>query len=164
MNAQETKAQLNGKTDGAYVALKVLLAYVCLSHLILGGLGLFFPPDPIASRIIKAIYGATVVLTPQLIHVIRILGAFMIAIGFLAGLAFMNPSRNRSIIWGIILVLILRVSQRFIFAAEIQEAFGVTTGRLVGQSVFFLAIALGLFLLLPKESGSKDYPRPQPRA
>jgi hypothetical protein len=130
----------------------------------LGGLGFLFPPDLVASRIIKATYGATVVLTPQLIHVIRILGAFMITIGFLAGLAFMNPFRNRAIIWGVIVLLVLRVSQRFFFAAEIQEAFGVTTGHLVGQSVFFLATALGLFLLLPKESGPMDYPKPLPRA
>jgi hypothetical protein len=163
VSAQNTKTQLSGKTDGAYVALRVLLAYVCLSHVILGGLGFLFPPDPIALRIIKATYGATVVLTPQLIHVIRMLGAFMIAIGFLAGLAFTNPFRNRAIIWGIILLLILRVSQRFIFAAEIQEAFGVTSGRLVLQAVFFLAIALGLLLLLPKEPVSTNFQTPQSR-
>ena len=158
MNAKETKAWFGGKTFNAYFALQLLLAYVCLSHLVLGGLAFVSLPEPLAASIIKWNYGAIIDLTPSLVHVIRIVGAYMIAMGVLAGLASMNPSRNRAVIWGIILLLLLRVAQRFIFFNEIQEAFGITTVRLLVQSAHFSAIAIGLLLLLRKASGSGSDP------
>lgn len=95
-------------------------------------------------------YGAQLALTPQLQHLVRILGAFMIAIGVLAGMALSDPERNRAIIYGLIVLLLLRVSQRLLFAQELHEHFAVSYAKLWVQSLFFIAIGAGLFLLRPR--------------
>jgi hypothetical protein len=82
-------------------------------------------------------------------HSVRIIGAFMLAIGVMAGFALRDPARNRAIIDGIGILQLLRVAQRVVFAAQVQETFGVSPGRLALQSVFFLALGLALLLLRP---------------
>ena len=131
------------------VALRIVLAIVCAAHLILGVIGFVSIPE-VLTWAAGAFYGASVTLTPQLQHVTRILGAFMLAIGILAACAFRDPWKNRAIIDGIAVLQLLRVSQRLLFAREIQEAFGVSSGRLYLQTAFFLALALVLFLLRPQ--------------
>lgn len=129
--------------------LKAVLALVCVSHLVLGSIAFFSNPD-ILSKAALSFYGAVVTITPQFQHVTRILGAFMIAIGVLAAQAFLNPTKNGAIIWGVIVLLLLRVSQRFIFAAEIHEHFSISYGKLWLQSGFFLSLVIALFVLRPK--------------
>jgi hypothetical protein len=132
-------------------ALKAVLVLVCAAHLILGIIGYFAPPEPVAN-VIASLYGATLTITPQLQHMIRILGAFMVAIGILAAFALQDPQKNRSIIYGIAVLLILRVSQRLVFAQEIHEHFQVSYGKLWIQSIFFLALAIALLWLRPRQA------------
>jgi len=129
--------------------LRAVLALVCISHLVLGAIGFVSVPEPVA-KAISAVYGATVTITPELQHVIRILGAFMLAIGVMAAFAFMNPQENRAIITGVAVLLLLRVAQRIFFASEIHEVFAVAYGRLWTQSLFFLALAAALLILRPR--------------
>lgn len=133
-------------------ALRVVLALVCISHLVLGAIGYFASPGPV-TKTLAAFYGASVTLTPQSLHLIRILGAFMIAIGVLAGFAFRHPRANRTVIYGVIVLLLLRVSQRLLFAREIHASFNVSYGQLWTQSIFFFALAVALFLLRPRGEG-----------
>lgn len=128
--------------------LRAILVVVCLSHLLLGAIAFFAVPDMVTGWT-AAIYGATVTLTPALQHSVRIIGAFMLAIGVMAGFALRDPARNRAIIDGIGILQLLRVAQRVVFAAQVQETFGVSSSRLVLQSVFFLALGLALLLLRP---------------
>jgi hypothetical protein len=88
--------------------------------------------------------------TPQLHHVIRIVGAFMVAIAVMAGLAVRDPVRNRAIVDGIGILQLLRAGQRVVFAAQIQDAFAMPSGRLSLQSAFFGALGLALLLLRPR--------------
>lgn len=131
-------------------AIKTLLAIVAASHLIIGVIGYFAPPE-IAASLLEMIYKANVNVTPEIQHVIRITGAYMCAIGVMSIFAFLNPEKNRAIIHGIVVLLVLRVSQRFVFADQIQEAFGIPYGHLIGQSVFYLGLAALLFFFCPKK-------------
>jgi membrane-associated HD superfamily phosphohydrolase len=134
-------------------ALRILLAIVSISHLLLGLLAVVAPPETVA-RLVATFYGATLEVTPAVQHVLRILGAYMMAIGVMAAFAFFNPAKQKGILAGIILLLVLRVAQRLIFASEIQQNFGVSAGHLWTQSAFFLALATALFWARP--TGNED--------
>lgn len=129
--------------------LRILLAVVSVLHLLLGLLAVGAPPEALA-RLAQAFCGATVDVTPAVHHVARILGAFMIVMGVMAAFAFFNPAKHEGILAGIVLLLILRLAQQLIFAHEIQQTFGVSTGRLWVQSVLLLAVAAALFWARPK--------------
>jgi hypothetical protein len=131
------------------MAFKVLLAFVGLSHLVLGLVSNLAPPEMLA-KIVSASYGASIEVAPQSHHVIRILGAFMIGIAVMAFLACRDPRRNQGIILGIIAVLVLRVTQRIVFAHEITGAFRISSNHLWFQVGFFLLLIAALLLLRPK--------------
>ena len=93
------------------LALRMVLVVVCVAHIVLGVIGYAAPPG-LLTQAIKVSYSATVTMTPELQHAGRIVGAFMIAIGVMAGFALWKPQQNRYIIYGIAVLLLLRVSQR----------------------------------------------------
>lgn len=132
--------------------LRAVLVIVCVTHVVLGLIGYVADPE-IVARLASLSYGATVTMTPPLQHAVRILGAFMLAIGIMAWFALRDPIRNRAIVDGIGVLQLLRVSQRVLFAGQIQEVFGVPPGRLLAQTLFFLALGLALLLLRPRAAG-----------
>lgn len=125
--------------------LKWLMWGVCAFHVIVGlGLNLF-PEFP---KLMAGYYGATVDWTPGFLYIIKPLGAFMLVMGVLAGFAATDPLKNAPIVYGFILLFALRTLQRIVHQGELLDTFGITTGRNVGNMVFFAGLALGLFLLL----------------
>ena len=136
------------------MAFKVLLALVGLAHVVLGLIANVAPPDVLV-KVVSAFYGASVEVTAQSHHVIRIIGAFMIGIAVMAFLACRDPQRNQAIILGIITVLVLRVIQRVVFAQEITSAFHISSGRVWLQVAFFLLTAIALFVLRPKAKSTQ---------
>jgi multisubunit Na+/H+ antiporter MnhG subunit len=134
--------------------LRAVLVLVTAAHLFLGAVAFISVPDMI-TRWAASTYGATITLTPALQHVVRILGAFMLAVGIMAAFALRDPVRNRAIIDGIAILQLLRVAQRVFFSSQIQEVFAVPSGRLMLQSAFFLALGLALLLLRPAPAGAR---------
>ena len=132
-------------------ALRIVLLLVGLAHLVLGLIANLASPETVA-KVVSQSYGATIEVTAQAHHVLRILGVFMIGIGVMAGLACRDPRRNQAVIMGIITVLILRVVQRVLLAQEIASTFHISPARLWSQAAFFLLIAIILFVLRPKTS------------
>ncbi len=131
------------------IALRVLLALVGLAHLALGMMANLAGPATI-TRLISEFYGANLEVTPQMQHVIRILGVFMIGIGMMAIWACSDPRRHQVVILGIVAILVLRVLQRIMLAQEIGATFNISPARIWTQAAFFLAIAVALFWLRPK--------------
>jgi hypothetical protein len=134
--------------------LRAVLVLVAAAHLFLGAVAFAAVPEMI-TRWAAIAYGATITLTPPLQHAVRILGAFMIAVGVMAAFALRDPVRNRAIVDGIAILQLLRVTQRVLFSTQIQETFAVPSGRLLLQSAFFLALGLVLLLLRPAPAGSR---------
>ena len=130
--------------------LRALLALVCASHLCIG-LGLLLGGETAVQFLAKG-YGATEGLdAPSFLYSLKPLGAYMIAIGAIAAAAFYQPWEHRIAIYGVALLLVIRVAQRWVYAEEIREAFGITTPHRVAQSLFFFALAAALLALRPKE-------------
>ena len=132
--------------------LRIVLGIICFFHLLLGVLAFAGLPGQVGSTVAAA-YGAsisTVDVNPQLQHVIRMLGAYMIAIGVLAALSVLDPFKNRIAIDVLILLFLERVVQRILFATEIRNAFNMTPGRLWFQTGFFLIFPIVLFILRPR--------------
>ena len=136
------------------VILRAVLVVVMVSHVVLGAIAFVAVPDVVTS-LAAMMYGATFTLTPQLQHAIRIVGAFMVAIGIMAFFALRDPVRNRAIVDAIGILQLLRVSQRVLFATDIQQAFAIPTGRLWAQGAFFLVLGLALLLLRPRPVGRR---------
>lgn len=132
--------------------LKILLGYVAVSHLSIGLAATVVPPGDFANFIIDVTYGGSFEIGPETHHVIRVLGAFMMTMGVMATFAVFNPHRNMAVVYAIAFLFIVRTLQRVIFAGDIQEHFDISHARLVGQSVFFLALGGAIYLIRPRHS------------
>jgi hypothetical protein len=132
---------MNSKLNGL---LQVLLWFVCAFHLIVGlGLNLSsgFP------QIMAGYYGATVNWTPELLYILKPVGAFMIAIGIMAAAAARDPLGHRSIVYGLVALFVIRGLQRIAFAEEIGNAVAIDSTRNIINAVIFLLLGGVLFFL-----------------
>jgi hypothetical protein len=131
--------------------LQALLCFVCAAHLVIGlGVNLApgFPP------IMAGIYGATVDWTPQFTYILKPLGAFMLTVGLLAGLAATDPVRYSAVVYAVAVLFVIRSAQRLVFADESMRAFGITLARDVVVASLFLALALVLVVLARRVSAA----------
>lgn len=110
----------------------------------------------------SAVYGAQVDWSqPQIVYILKPLGAFMFALGVMAAIAARNPLHNKLMIYGFALLWLIRSAQRLIFWQEIQGAFAIPSGSMIsGTVVVFLSAMLLVVLLyfaerqrLPSEAG-----------
>ena len=133
-----------------YVPAKILMGIVSLTHIVTGLSGVL-PPFPI--WIAMAFYGATKLdLNPQFEHILQMYGAYMVAVGILAAFATWNPLRNKAIIYGVSILLFIRVIQRLFFFEQANEVFGISAWFYWVQTAIFLAFAVLLILFRPKAS------------
>ncbi|NOX97450.1 MAG: hypothetical protein GXO98_05240 [Nitrospirae bacterium] len=131
------------------VVFRLVLALVALAHIIIGIVA--YIPGVSVENLAKTFYKASVISNPQLEHVTQMFGAYMLVMGILAIFALLNPVKNRAITNGIIILLVLRVLQRLFLAKQTLEIFRIPSGWYWSQTIFFFAIAIALFLLMPKK-------------
>jgi len=132
---------MNSKLNGL---LQIFLWIICAFHVIVGlGLNLSsgFP------QIMAGYYGATVNWTPELLYILKPVGAFMIAIGIMAAAAARDPVGHRSIVYGLVALFIIRGLQRIAFAEEIAGAVAIDSTRNIINAIIFLLLGGALFLL-----------------
>ena len=104
----------------------------------------------------SSLYNATVNWSDgQFAYIMKPLGAFMLALGVMAGMAARNPLGNRSIIIGFAVLFTLRGLQRLLYMNEIESVFAIPASRSMIQMVVMLALALGLVLLLRAASAGE---------
>jgi len=132
--------------------LSLFLWFVCAFHVLVGlslnvNLGL-------REWVGSSLYNAQVDWSDgQFVYILKPLGAFMIALGFMAGIAARNPLGNRPIIIGFAVLFTLRGLQRLLFMDEIQRTFAIDSGRSLLQMVVMWGLAISLLLLLRAASG-----------
>lgn len=136
-------------------ALQSLLWFVALSHVVIGA-GILL--SPAFQRLMALLYGADVDWTGELSYVLRILGVFMLVLGGMGVAAALHPLRNRVLVHGFAVVMVLRVLQRFVLQDEVTALFGIGGGRILFQAVFFLALATTLVVLLRLATGQAPGP------
>jgi len=99
-----------------YIPAKILLGLVSVTHIVTSLAGII-PPIPIA--VAMAFYGASRLdLNPQIEHILQMYGAYMFAVGIQAAFAIWNPLKNKAIIYGISILLFVRVVQRLFFVTS----------------------------------------------
>lgn len=135
------------------VIFKLALLSVAVSQLIIGVVACI--PGMSLSKLAELFYKASLETTPQLEHIVHMFGAYMLVVGVLAVFALLNPAKNIAITYGIIILLVLRVIQRVVFAKQALQHFEIPVGWYWAQTTFFLAVAVVLLLLSPKENSSK---------
>lgn len=126
-------------------ALKIFLWFIAAFHLIVG-LGLNVSPD--FPQLMAQYYGAQVNWTPEILYIVKPIGAFMFALGVMAALAARDPLGHVSVVYGFVVLFAFRGLQRLIFQSEIESAVAIASGRNFGNAVFFLLMAAALVLLL----------------
>lgn len=132
--------------------LPILLWAICAFHVIVGaGLNLV-PGFP---QIMAEVYGAQIEWTAQFQYILKPLGAFMLALGFMAAIAARDPLSNKAIIYGFAILFALRALQRLAFRAEIDSTFAISFGRNVSAMVFFLVFALALTWLVRQAASDR---------
>src|SRR5262245_11559127 len=132
--------------------LRFLLWLASVTHLGLGLCGVASPQ--LAVKAAKLFYGAQVDATPAAAHILRILGAYMLAVGVLAAVAALNPERHHAFIAVLAALLALRVLQRLVHAQEIQATFQISGVRIWIQSIYFGLYAAALLYLRPRRTAS----------
>jgi hypothetical protein len=139
--------------NAALTLLKLCLWITCVFHILVGislNLDLGWK-----EWVGSAIYYADVDWSqPQFVYILRPLGAFMLTLGLLAGIAALDPLRHKSIVYAFILLWTLRTLQRLVFWGQIQDAFGIANDRMISGSlvVFGSGVLLLVFLLLAQRS------------
>lgn len=126
------------------LVLQVLLVFIAAFHLIVGvGLNVSsqFPSA------VAAYYGAQVDFSPALLYLVKPIGAFMIALGFMAAAAVRDPLRHRAIAYGFVVLFVLRGLQRIVFQQEIETAVNIAASRNIANAIFFFLLAAAVFVL-----------------
>ena len=119
--------------------LKICLWLACAFHLVIG-LGLNLSPS--FPQVMAGYYGAEVDFTPQLLYILKPLGAFMIAIGIMAAAAARDPLNNAMIVYALVALFTMRALQRFVFQDTIVSELSIEASRNIVNAVAFLALAV----------------------
>jgi hypothetical protein len=98
---------------------KLNLILLSLDHLITGGLGLFFPA--IALRFYRKVFGINVPVTTAHLFIVKPWGALGIFAGLIGLLPVYDQSRYSAILYGLVVLLCLRVYMR-ISSARMAES------------------------------------------
>jgi len=134
---------MNKKT----VVLKVLLAIFTAINFFMAVVS--FATRETVNWLIQMSYGATVALTPQLVHVIRMFGAWNLTFAFLGAMAFANPEKNQIVVKGAVLLLSVRFIEMIIFWSYIVENFAIEPARLFSNACSYLIMATFLWIFRP---------------
>jgi len=126
----------------------MLAGFVGLYHIMLGFLLLF--SGEMAIKAAKSMAGMTIVASPQFGVIGEILACYFIAFGLMMGLAAWNPIKNRSLITIGLVLFVLRLLQRLVFADKTMEVFQIPSTRYWAAFVIVLIISviLGFFRIM----------------
>ena len=124
--------------------LKVFLWFICAFHVIVGvGLNV----SPAFPQAMADYYGASVDWSPAFLYIVKPIGAFMIALGVMAAAAARDPMGHGAVVYGFVVLFVIRGLQRLVFQEEIAEAVAIAANRNITNAVVFLVMAAALFLL-----------------
>ncbi len=138
---------------GQHRGIKVLAGFMGIYHILMGILGIV--SGSAAAWGAHVLWHANVVVDPQFTYLAKFLGAYVVAFGVMMLFIAKDPVRYGSLVYAAVVVAILRIGERLIFAGELKSAFGIGMDRTITTIIIVGALNLGLLLLKPRES----YPR-----
>jgi hypothetical protein len=120
------------------------MAMVAAFHLVVG-IGLNVSPR--FAPVMADLYGAHVEQwSPQFLYILRPLGAFMLALGLIAAATVRYPREMRPVVYALAVLFVIRALHRLLDGPTITEVFGISSGRNLGNMVFFFGLAAALVL------------------
>jgi len=133
--------------------IRLLAGFMGVYHILMGILGIV--SGATAAWGAHVLWHANVVVDPQFSYLAKFLGAYVVAFGVMMLFIAKDPIRYGALVYAAIVVAVLRIAERLIFASELKSAFGIGMDRTIITVIVVVALNLGLLLLKPRES----YPR-----
>ena len=132
----------------SYVYLKWVLCCIFLVQFPLGVCGLI--SGETAMKAIAVFYGGGVEMTPQMDYVVRMMGAYILAISLMALFALLDPARSIAIVYGLIILMVIRGLEALCLANQVAQSFDMSIWKARLDGVLFLIVAVLLFSFRPK--------------
>lgn len=128
--------------------LRALLAWLALYHLAVGVLSLASPAA--ALEFGSRVYGIAAQPAPAVLALMRPLGAYAVAIGFLSLCGAWDPRQNRVAVDVLALLMLLRLGHRTLAAGALEEGLGIGSGQNALNAGLLLVQTAGLLVLRPR--------------
>jgi len=133
-----------------HTGIKFLAGFMGIYHILMGILGI--ASGATAAWGARVLWHANVTVDPQFSYMAKFLGAYVFAFGVMLLLIAKDPVRYSALVYPALVVAVLRIAERLIFAGELKAAFGIGLDRTIGTIIVVAALNLGLLLLKPPES------------
>lgn len=130
--------------------IRFLAGFMGIYHILMGALGIV--SGSTAAWGARVLWHANVTVDPQFTYLAKFLGAYVVAFGVMMLFIAKDPVRYGSLVYPAVVVAVLRIAERLIFAGELKTAFGIGMERTIGTIVVVGALNLGLLLLKPRET------------
>jgi hypothetical protein len=134
--------------------IKVLAGFMGIYHILMGVFGI--ASGSLAAWAARALWHANVNVDLQFTYLAKFLGAYVIGFGVMMLLIAKDPVRYGALVYPAVVVAVLRIAERLIFASELKSAFGIGMDRTIGTIIVVGALNLGLLLLKPRETYSSS--------
>jgi hypothetical protein len=132
-----------------YKPFKAVAGFMGVYHVLIGILGL--ASGDVAARVGAAVYGAHVEVTPMFSYMAKYLAAYVIGFGVMMLIMASDPVKYRKLVYVAVLLAVIRILSRLVFASELQAAFGIGMNRSLLTIAIVAILNLGLLLLMPKQ-------------
>jgi hypothetical protein len=132
------------------LGLQLVLWSICIYHVVLGACGLL--SEDLAARLADVLFGMKVNPTPQLNYIVKVLGIYAIMFGLLAATAARKPERHPVLLNLIILLYVLRILDKIIFANLFITAFSAPPSRVWLDVACLAAFGLAVAFLKPRRA------------
>lgn len=132
-----------------HTGIRVLAGFMGIYHILMGILGVV--SGSTAAWGAHVLWHANVTVDPQFSYLAKFLGAYVIAFGIMLLFITKDPVRYAGLVYPAVVVALLRIAERLIFASELKAAFGIGMRRTVGTIIVVAVLNLGLLLLKPRE-------------
>lgn len=132
-----------------HLPLKIVILAISIYHIALGILA--FLSENLAVALAKNFFGMTLIATPQLSYIAKLLGIYAFIFGIIMLYAMRDPDKHKEIINVAIVLYILRIINRLVFAGLVQSGFRVSDFSMVLEIILLVFFGGALWLLRPQK-------------
>jgi hypothetical protein len=133
-----------------HTGIRLLAGFMGIYHILMGVLGIV--SGSTAAWGAHVLWHANVTVDPQFSYLAKFLGAYVVAFGVMMLFITKDPVRYGGLVYPAVVVAVLRIAERLIFAGELKAAFGIGMDRTIVTIVIVGILNLGLLLLKPREA------------
>ena len=133
-----------------HTGIKILAGFMGIYHILMGILGI--ASGSWAAWGAHTLWHANVSVDPQFTYLAKFLGAYVAAFGVMLLFIAANPVRYGALVYPAVLVAVLRIGERLVFAGELKAAFGIGMDRTIVTIIVVGVLNVGLLVLKPREA------------